>query len=294
MRGLMALLTVVLGLVGPAWAQNVAGPVGTPEGQWRAQTYWIPMNDNGVPRLLYARLCRPLGEAPARVVIFAHGTPADVSRRVSVGLPSCDSEAFRWFLQRGYAVLGSVRRGFGATGGSYFENGGPCDREDFVKPGLESARDVAVTVDYAATLPFLRPTGMVVVGLSTGGFATIAYDSMPHPRVTALIDFSGGRGGHKDNKPNNNCSPEELPVATARFGATASTPMLWIYQANDSFFNPELVGAMYATFTKAGGQADYHANPSFGADGHDMFVLNGGSAVWGPLVERYLATRPAQ
>jgi dienelactone hydrolase len=294
MGRMMAVLALAVALAGPAVAQNAPGPVGTPEGQWRAQTYWIPMNDNGVPRLLYARLCRPLGEAPARVVVYAHGTPADVARRVSVGLPSCDSEAFRWFLQRGYAVLGSIRRGFGATGGSYAENGGGCDRSDFIKPGLESARDVAATVDYAATLPFLRPSGMVVVGLSTGGFATIAYDSVPHPRVTAFINFSGGRGGHRDNKPNNNCSPEALPVATARFGATAATPMLWIYQANDSFFNPELVGSMYAAFTRAGGQADYRANPAFGSDGHDMFVLNGGSAVWGPLVERYLATRPAQ
>jgi hypothetical protein len=25
-----------------------------------------------------------------------------------------------------------------------------------------------------------------------------------------------------------------------------------------------------------------------------MFILRGGSAIWGPLVERYLATRPAQ
>ena len=290
----IAALALVLCLAVPAAAQNAPGPVGTPQGQWRAQTYWIPMNDNGVPRLLYARLCRPLGETPARVMIFAHGTPADVARRVSVGPPSCDSEAFRWFLQRGYAVLASVRRGFGATGGPYAEYGGPCDHENFVKPGLESARDIAATVDYAATLPFLRPQGMVLVGLSTGGFATIAYDSIPHPRVTALINFSGGRGGHRDNKPNYNCSPESLAPAAGRFGATATTPMLWIYQANDSFFNPELAGDMYAAFTKAGGQAEYHANPPFGADGHDMFVLNGGSAIWGPLVERYLATRPAQ
>jgi dienelactone hydrolase len=289
----MVALALVLWLAGPALAQNAPGPVGTPQGQWREQTYWIPMNDNGVQRLLYARLCRPPGETPARLVVYVHGSPADAAARVRVGPPACDSEAFRWFLERGYAVLASVRRGYGATGGPFAE-GGQCEHEDFIRSGLESTRDVAATIDYAATLPFLRPQGMVVVGLSTGGFATIAYDSVPHPRVTALINFSGGRGGHRDNKPNYNCSPENLPVATARFGATASTPMLWIYQANDSFFNPELAGAMFAAFTKAGGQADYHANSAFGTDGHDMFVLRGGSAIWGPMVERYLATRPVQ
>jgi dienelactone hydrolase len=228
------------------------------------------------------------------VVIFAHGTPADIARRVTVGPPSCDSEAFRWFLQRGYAVLVSVRRGFGATGGPYAEDQGPCDRSDFIRPSLESARDIAATVDYAATLPVLRPQGMVLIGLSTGGFATIAYNSTPHPRVTAFVNFSGGRGGHHNQQPNNNCSPDALAVATGRFGATASTPMLWIYQANDSFFSPQIASAMYAAFTKAGGQAEYQANPGYGSDGHDMLLMSGGSAVWGPEVERYLATRPAQ
>jgi dienelactone hydrolase len=217
-----------------------------------------------------------------------------VAARIRVGPPSCDGEAFRWFLDRGYAVLASVRRGFGATGGPYAEDQGPCERADFVGPGLESARDVAATVDYAATLPFLRPQGMVVVGLSTGGFATIAYNSIAHPRVGALINMSGGRGGHHDQRPNNNCNPDGLAEAAGTFGARAATPMLWVYTANDSFFSPAIAGAMYAAFTRAGGKADYQAMPGFGSDGHDMFLQRGGSAIWGPLVERYLAGRPAQ
>ena len=290
-----ALFCALLSFVAlPALAQPAPGPSGPPSGAWRAQTYYVPMNDNGVPRLLYARLCRPQGEAPARVVVFAHGTPAAVARRADVAPPPCDGEAFRWFLERGYAVLASVRRGYGATGGPYAEDQGPCDRADFVKPGYESARDIAATVDYAATLPFLRPQGMVLIGLSTGGFATIAYNATPHPRVAALINMSGGRGGHHNQQPNNNCSPEKLAVAAEAFGARATTPMLWIYQANDSFFSPQIASAMYAAFTKAGGRAQYLANPAFGSDGHDMLVLRGGSAIWGPQVERYLATRPLQ
>jgi dienelactone hydrolase len=290
-----AVIAMLMLLAGPAAAQQAAGPAGTPEGAWRAQTYWIPMTDAaGAPHLLYTRICRPPGETPARVVVYAHGSPALAEARVRTGPPSCDSEAFRWFLSRGYAVVASVRRGYGATGGAYAENAGPCDAADFVNPSLQAARDIAATVDYAATLPFLRPQGMVLVGLSTGGFSTIAYNSIAHPRVTALINFSGGRGGHHENRPNSNCSPERLAVAAGQFGARASTPMLWIYTANDTFFSPAIAGGMYAAFTQAGGKAEYNAVPGFGSDGHDLFVLPGGSAVWGPLVERYLATRPAQ
>ncbi|HXP02874.1 MAG TPA: alpha/beta fold hydrolase [Stellaceae bacterium] len=293
MRYWMVVALLVLAV--PAAAQTVPGPVGQPTGQWRAQIYWVPMIDTtGGQRLLYAQLCRPPGEAPARVVVYAHGTPAQVQDRANVHPPSCDNEAFRWFLTRGYAVISSVRRGYGATGGTYAENQGSCDNADFVNPGLEAARDVAATVDYAATLPFLRPQGMVVVGLSSGGLAAIAYDSIAHPRVTALINMSGGRGGHHNNQPNSNCNPDGLAVAAGRFGASASTPMLWVYTANNSFFNPQIAAAMYAAFTRAGGRADFEALPPFGTDGHDLLVLSGGSVIWGPLVERYLATRPAQ
>ena len=292
MRG--ALIALMLLVAGGAAAQQAPGPVGQPTGQWREQVYWIPMTEaSGAQRLLYAKLCRPPGETPARVVVYAHGTPALAQDRANVRPPSCDNEAFRWFLMRGYAVIASVRRGYGATGGTYAENQGSCDNADFVNPGLEAARDVAATVDYAATLPFLRPQGMVVVGLSTGGFTTIAYDSMAHPRVTALVNMSGGRGGHHNNQPNSNCSPDHLAVAAGVFGARASTPMLWVYTANDSFFNPQIAAAMYAAFTRAGGRADFEALPGFGNDGHDMLLLPGGSAIWGPLVERYLTSRPA-
>jgi dienelactone hydrolase len=288
-------LALTVALFGGAAAQQTPGPAGAPAGPWREQVHWIPMTDAaGAQHLLYARVCRPPGEAPARILVFAHGTPAVPEARVRVGPPSCDSEAFRWFLDRGYVVIASVRRGYGATGGAEAETSRSCNNPDYVRSGLEAARDVAATVDYAATLPFARPQGMVLIGLSTGGWTTIAYNATPHPRVTALINMSGGRGGHHDNRPNSNCSPDRLAEAAGQFGVRASTPMLWVYTANDSFFSPAIAGAMYAAFTRAGGKADYEAMPAFGSDGHDMFVLAGGSAIWGPLVERYLATRPLQ
>jgi dienelactone hydrolase len=294
MRLPLALALAILA-AGAALAQVTPGPAGVPTGPWRDQIHWVPMTDaSGAPHLLYSRVCRPQGEAPARRVIYAHGTPADPAARIRVGPPACDSEAFRWFLDRGYAVIASVRRGYGATGGVEVELSGSCDMPNYVRSGLEAARDVAATVDYAATLPFARPQGMVLVGLSTGGWTTIAYNSTPHPRVTALIKMSGGRGGHRNQQPNSNCAPDLLAVGASEFGARATTPMLWIYTANDSFFSPAIAGAMYAAFARAGGKADYEAMPAFGSDGHDMFLLRGGSAIWGPLVERYLATRPAQ
>ena len=105
--------------------------------------------------------------------------------------------------------------------------------------------------------------------------------------------MAGGRGGHLDNRPNNNCHAENLAGAAGTLGRTASTPMLWVYTDNDSYFAPHIACAMYDAYTAAGGKAEFHALPAFGSDGHQTFFSIGGSAVWGPLMERYLRERGA-
>jgi hypothetical protein len=44
-------------------------------------------------------------------------------------------------------------------------------------------------------------------------------------------------------------------------------------------------------YGETGGVADFERLGPYGADGHRLFFGPGGSAVWGPLVERYLAQR---
>ena len=64
--------------------------------------------------------------------------------------------------------------------------------------------------------------------------------------------------------------------------------MLWIYTQNDSYFAPSIARAMHNAFTSAGGVADLEQPGPYGTDGHRLFFGPSGSAVWGPLVERYL------
>src|SRR5439155_26736746 len=78
-RWFVAIVTASLilapALVGGARAQPAAGPVASPAGPWREQIHWIPMIDAaGTHHLLQARICWPLGGAPSRVVVTAHGT----------------------------------------------------------------------------------------------------------------------------------------------------------------------------------------------------------------------------
>lgn len=275
------------------------GPVGQAEGRWRQQAHWIPMQDrDGTPRLLYARVCRPDGDAPACVAVLNHGTGLT---RLILQPDACDGETPEWFLRRGYMVVMPIRRGYGATGGrdSAILAVGPhgmrgCNDLQPAVIALESARDVAAAVDYATALPGARPDGAVVAGGSTGGYTAIAYNSQPHPKVSAVVNVSGGIGGRIGGNIGQVCHADRMVRDAGTLGATAAIPMLWLYATNDSFFSPDLGRAMHAAYPAAGGKAEFVEPGVLGYDGHALFASgSGGSRLWGPPTERYLAQRAA-
>jgi dienelactone hydrolase len=285
-------LVLIFAWAGIPQAQQMPGPGGEAEGPFRRQIHWVPLDISGSRSLLNTVICRPPGETPARVAVIAHGT---ADNRPAVRPPNCDREWARWFLDRGFIVVYTLRRGYGPTGGYYAEDIGRCGYgTDFMRIGLETARDIAATVEYAAALPFARPQGMVLVGQSAGGWGAIAYNSMPHPRVTAIVNMAGGRGGHQEHRDNNNCRPDLLAEAAGRLARSATTPMLWVYAENDSFFAPAIATALYSAYSQNGGKAAFERPGPFSSDGHRLFFGAGGSQIWGPLVTRYLAGRPAQ
>jgi dienelactone hydrolase len=292
-----AAFVIVFALSCRAQTQPAPGPVGSPEGTWQSQIHWIPMIDAaGNHHLLQARICRPPSDMPARVVIVAHGTFPN-NKEVVPG--HCEAEAIRWFLDRGFIVVSALRRGYGATGGDWAEGIAHKAGDDYFRPGLETARDIAATVDYATALSFAQPRAAVVIGHSGGGWGTIAYDSIPHPRVTALISMAGGRGMTitADGVRRTELGvwrPDLLIDAAGRFGQTATTPMLWVYSENDSFLAPALAVSLYNAFTGTGGKADLVQVVPYGSDGHRFFFGQGGSQIWGPPVANYLARQSVQ
>jgi dienelactone hydrolase len=258
----------------------------------RDQSFAVPVTDaRGHTLQLKGRACYTEGAPPATLVLINHGSPPNASDRSKMELGRCDQEAAQWFLARGYVVAFVLRRGYGETGGEWAEQYGGCSGGQYFGAGLVTAADIDATVRGLSSLPFIKPGGAVIVGQSAGGWGTIAYDSVAHPQVAAFVDMAGGRGGHRDDRPHNNCRPDLLVAAAGRYGKTASTPMLWIYTENDSYFAPPLARAMWQEFTAAGGQAEFVNPGPFDGDGHHLFFGAGGSAIWGPLVERYLAER---
>jgi len=269
-------LTALLLLTGPALAAS-------------EELVHIPVSsDAGQTVMMVMRICHPDSAGPSRVVIINHGRSPMPAERASLQPASCRNEAIRWFTGRGFIAVMPVRRGYGGTGGPDTEGNSCGPNTDYVHVGLNGAHDVAAAVEYAATLPDARPNNMVMVGQSVGGLVTVAYNSMPHPRVTALINMAGGSGGHMGNQANHNCRPDRLAQAMGHFGATAVTPMLWIYTENDSFFAPEIATALRDAFVAAGGKLTFVNPGAFASDGHTLFFGKGGSQIWAPLFEGYL------
>jgi hypothetical protein len=46
-------------------------------------------------------------------------------------------------------------------------------------------------------------------------------------------------------------------------------------------------------YTQNGGRAEMQRPGPFDNDGHRLFLGSGGAQIWGPMVDRYLASRPA-
>ena len=241
----------------------------------------IPMAAAG-PRGLEAMLVRPSGTRRYPLALISHGTPRDDSARASMTPAGFYRQAIE-FARRGFAALVVMRRGYGASDGRYVENSGACAYRNYLVTAKTSAADLRAAIDAMDNRTDVTTQGMIAVGISAGGFASVALSADPPPGLAAVVSFAGGRGSRGDNDV---CDEPSLVRAFAELGKTSRTPMLWIYAKNDLFFGPDLAHRMYSAFTASGGRAAFIDAPAFGRDGHSLFT--GGVTIWTPMVDAFL------
>ena len=255
--------------------------------QMRADLYEqvvrVPMRVKGLFSVkevnLTATTYRPHGDGPFPLVVLSHGTPPRPADRVKIGrfrrIPQ-----IREFINRGFAVIVPMRRGHGESGGDYAEEIGSCKTPAYDDAGRESARDVLAACDVAAKLPFVDPECILLVGQSTGGFASLAAASLTPSGVIGVVNFSGGKGGNPFTRPGEPCEPSSLAATIAAFSRTIKVPVLWHYVENDRFFSPRYIREWFAAFEQAGGKGRLVIQPPFGDDGHALFNSMDGIPIW--------------
>lgn len=252
----------------------------------------VPMTEHGLfgehERDIVATTYMPDGPGPFPLIVLSHGSPPDAHDRPKIGryreLPQ-----IRTFVQLGFAVIVPIRRGFGATGGTYAEDTGACSHPDYTAAGKEATQDVLAALAYADTLPQVDRDHVVLVGQSAGGFASLAAASFAPKGLVAVVNFSGGRGGNPTKHPGMPCGPQQMAEAIGKFASTTRVPVLWHYVQNDLYFEPDVVATWFAAFQAAGGQGQLIVEPPFGRNGHGMFAVKDSIPIWLPHVEQFLA-----
>ena len=292
-RGLWLLLFVCLFPLARSPAGAADDDVGAPA--VREEIWALPLT---LPTLAY--VVHPVGDGPFPLVIMNHGVSLDVRDRSFFPLVEFRDAAL-WFARRGNMVVAPTGSGYGAAAvdvperglfGVFYSKIGDCSNPNFHDAGLAVALIDKWIIDYAVEKKLIAADKVIVVGQSAGGWAAIALSSRNLPSVRAIITFAAGRGGRVGGKPNNNCAPDRLVEASADFGRTARTPMLWIYIENDTFFGPALSKRMYEAYTGGGGDAEYHLMPPFGDEGHYFVDRADAIPLWAPLVSRFLDRHP--
>jgi dienelactone hydrolase len=228
---------------------------------------------------LEAALFLPDGSGPFPLAVLSHGASGGPDRSPRWR----PVEHAHWYTDAHFAVVVPMRRGNAASDGDWAEGFGACDQADFVKPSYEAAKDLRATLAFLRSRKELDLSRVVLVGVSAGGFASLAAGDVPG--VRAVVNFAGGRGSLTDDRgeTRSNCSPDALVAATKQFGRSIKVPTFWLYAENDKFFPPALAHRMFDAFIEAGGRGHFIALPPFGRDGHNVTWRPAAIPVWAPV-----------
>jgi pimeloyl-ACP methyl ester carboxylesterase len=237
---------------------------------------------------------KPEGNGPFPVVIFSHGRSSEVSDRKNLKYPVLVGHANFW-LRKGFAVIASVRPGYGQSQG--------IDREDLgvrwrngqciFEPDYASLADVAgkavfANLDWAREQAWANKEKFILVGVSVGGLATAGVASKSPPGVVGYINFSGGGGGSPTQSPGRSCRPELLAKVFEQFGKTTRVPSLWLYAENDLFWGAEAPKEWHRLFAAGGSKTVFIMTPPVPDtdDGHKLLALGG--RLWSPHANTFV------
>jgi len=124
-----------------------------------------------------------------------------------------------------------MRRGYGNSEGAFAESSARAPRPTTSRPA-GSAEDIGGAIAWLRQQRYVDPARVISVGVSAGGFGSLALAAAPVDGLVAVINFAGGRGSQGAADV---CAPDRLVEAMGRLGAGVRVPSLWIYAVNDQY-----------------------------------------------------------
>jgi dienelactone hydrolase len=242
----------------------------------------IPMAAAG-PRGLEAFLMHPKAAGKYPLALISHGTPRDYDDRADMTAESYRGLAIE-FAKRGFAALVVLRRGYGTSPGGKVDSYGTCGNPDYRGALAVSVADLQAAIAAMKTRSDVSTDGMIAIGHSAGGLATVGLTAQAPAGLAAAINFAGGRGSSRAGMV---CGGHALIDTFRQMGTISHTPMLWVYAKNDGFFGPALAHRFRDAFVAGGGRVTFIDAPAFGRDGHFLFSVDSVST-WTPYVDNFL------
>lgn len=242
----------------------------------------IPLG-GGASGSLEALLVRPNDPGRYPLALINHGSPRSAADRPGMTPLAMLPEAVE-FARRGWAAVVVMRRGYGGSDGGWAETYGSCGNPDYLASARAAAADLNTAIAFLVRRPDIDAASIISVGVSAGGFATVALTAQPPRALVAAISFAGGRGSLANDQV---CREDRLIGAFSALGKQSRVPMLWVYAENDLFFGPQLAEKLRQAFTSAGGAVEFIRAPAFGADGHRLFS-QAGIPQWTGYVDTFL------
>jgi dienelactone hydrolase len=231
---------------------------------------------------------RPRAWGPLPWIVMSHGTATTAEANRTIGRYRSLNPIREW-VHRGYAVVVPVRRGYGASGGDKFgDSYGSCNRPDFRRAGEGAAADILAAVQWAKTQSDFDPKRWLLVGQSSGGFASIYTASKRPDGLVAVLAFAPGRGGRPDTHPGLPCAPDPLAKLFASIAPQLAVPVLWFYAENDAYIGPAAAKLWFESFHAAGGRGDFVMIPPFpDRRGHGVYPSAAGTPLWTAAVATF-------
>jgi len=235
---------------------------------------------------------RPRGNGPFPWIVHSHGTAGTLEENRAIGRSRNLGLARQW-VQRGYAVLVPVRRGYGASGGVRAgDDYGGCGRPDFRRAGEGAALDLLATVEWAKAQPDLDAKRWLLAGQSAGGFASIYTASKRPAGLVAVLAFAPGRGGRPDTHPGETCASDRMAELFAAIAPQIAVPVLWFYAENDEYIGPRVAKLWFESFRAAGGRGELVVVPPFPERrGHGVSSAPAGVPIWTAAVAAFFKSQ---
>lgn len=141
-----------------------------------------------------------------------------------------------------------------------------CQVSEWFAALPQSLQDLDAVMEFAEKIPGAIPGAVTLVGVSRGGFLSVAYaaEGKHKSKIRSVVNFVGGWVAQAEDQ----CPQDFNAIAFERYGMETKIPMLWLYGADDLFYGNSSVNSYIDIFKKAGGIADFHLIEGVPENGH--------------------------